>query len=174
MKKQKKSEKKQISNMMTMMIMNKGVDIMKKFENEISNIVKNWYGKRDDLYSISLPNLANALDQAQLDTARGLLDPRIPFVIAKTFNEKMLKTIETLKNLKKEGKIEACYMLIRPKQASNINRIFVITKKSNEYNLGIDYDPESQKWNFGHYGATSAEDWVDYIREEYGIPMPLI
>lgn len=147
--------------------------------NTIAEIVKNWRGKGETLESLPIHGLINALDEEKCRVAQREDNhhPLIPFLISKTLDEKMIDLVSHVdKYPLKEGlgTLYQIYMAFRPKSFFNINRLFVATKTSRGYNLGIGYHPETGDWDHGHYGFKSVEAYEEYLNDEYGVMMPLL
>lgn len=158
---------------------------------KIKKVVKTWPGKEGELDSLPIHELINALDQVKCDVANGLKssDPLIPLMIQNVLNKKLFELATNIQNypLNNKEKIVQVYLLVRPKIAYNMNKLFVVcernvkrTKFNGEeeiirtYNLGVDYMPESGDWGHAHYDATTPKRWEEYIRDEYGMAIPLL
>ena len=111
---------------------------------KIKKVVKTWTGKEGELDSLPIHELINALDQVKCDVANGLKssDPLIPLMIQNVLNKKLFELATNIQNypLNNKEKIVQVYLLVRPKIAYNMNKLFVVCErnvKRTKFNNGI-------------------------------------
>lgn len=146
---------------------------------KIVKTIRHWNPEANTVEDLTIRQLIPALDQAKCDLFRNFeeSDPIIPLMIGRELNSKLIDLINNnkweLKDTK--GNVEQVYMLFRPNNYWDINKLIVVIKKhENEYAVGYNYDPDIGTWDRGQYCFESFEACKNYIIEKYGIGIPLI
>ena len=154
------------------------VKFMEPYEKLVKTI-RHWNPEAKIVEDLTIHQLIVALDQAKCDLfcKREESDPIIPLMIERELNSKLIDLVNNnkwgLKNIR--GNVEQVYMLFRPNNYWDINKLIVVVKKhENEYAVGYNYDPDIGTWDCGRYCFESFEGCKSYIAEKYGIAIPLI
>ena len=149
----------------------------KEIEERLATIVRNWTGKIGKLEDLNTHDLIIALDEERCNVMNDSVlnksnyNPLVPIILQQELSKRILNLAENINDYSLPyGKIKQVYQLVRPKNCSQLNRLFVYTTHQA---LGIGYNPEKRNWDQGEYNLSQKEA-EHYIYTKYGGAVKLL